>query len=120
MGKTALLNAIVPGTNAATKAIGRKDQRGRHTTSSAIVYELPGGGLIVDTPGVRELGMKLRADDLSWYFPEFEPLSPKCHFNDCTHTHEPDCAVRQAVEEGTVSPRRYESYLNLLASLEQT
>ena len=59
----------------------------------------------------------LEAGELPWYFPEFEPLSPQCKFNDCTHTHEPDCAVVRAVEEGNILPRRYESYLRILETL---
>jgi ribosome biogenesis GTPase len=95
-----------------------KDERGRHTTTSAAVYDLPGGGMLVDTPGLRELGMSLDAEELPWYFPEFEPFAPQCRFNDCTHTHEPDCAVIAAVEAGRIPPRRYESYLRILETLQ--
>ncbi|MCL2700302.1 MAG: ribosome small subunit-dependent GTPase A [Phycisphaerae bacterium] len=118
VGKSTLVNALVPGAQAATREIRMKDQRGRHRTTSASVYDLPGGGLLVDTPGVRELGVFLRASELPWYFPEFEPLAASCKFRDCTHTHEPQCAVRFAVEEGGILPRRYESYLRILATLE--
>ncbi len=117
VGKSTLINALVPEADAATRAIRMKDQRGRHTTSAAVVYDLPKGGVIIDTPGIRELGVGLKAGELPWYFPEFEPLSPQCKFNNCTHTHEPDCAVVRAVEEGNILPRRYESYLRILESL---
>jgi ribosome biogenesis GTPase len=117
VGKTALINALVPGASEATGAVREADGRGRHTTSAALVYDLPGGGIIVDTPGIRELGMNLTAAELPWYFPEFEPLAPVCRFNDCTHTHEPDCAVVAAVEAGQISRRRYESYLRIMDSL---
>jgi len=118
VGKSTLVNALVPGARAATREIRMKDQRGRHRTTSASVYDLPGGGLLVDTPGVRELGVFLRAGELPWYFPEFEPLAAACKFRDCTHTHEPQCAVRFAVEAGVLLPRRYESYLRILETLE--
>jgi len=117
VGKTTLVNAILPGANAATKAVRHKDDRGRHTTTAAVVYDLPTGGIIVDTPGVRELGMTLDADELPWYFPEFEAVAPECSFNDCTHTHEPGCAVQAAVASGAIGRRRYASYLRLLETL---
>ena len=117
VGKTTLINAMIPDTNAATRTVRGKDKRGRHTTSAAVVYELPGGGMIVDTPGIRELGMMLDADELPWYFPEIEQIAPDCRFNDCTHTHEPNCAVLSAVERGQMPRRRYVSYLRLLETL---
>ena len=117
VGKTALVNAILPDVQARTGKIREKDQRGRHTTSSAAVYELPAGGLLVDTPGVRELGVDLEATELPWFFPEFEPFAPQCRFSDCTHTHEPDCAVQAAVESGEIPHRRFESYLRIQDSL---
>ena len=118
VGKSALVNALVPGAGAATREIRRKDQRGRHTTSAAVVYELPGGGLLVDTPGVREIGIHLTAAELPWYFPEFEQRMNDCRFRNCTHTHEPGCAVQAAVETGEIPARRYESYLRILDSLD--
>ncbi len=117
VGKTTLVNALIPSASAATRTVRDKDQRGRHTTTASVVYDLPGGGILVDTPGVRELGVQLDAAELPWYFPEFEPFAPYCRFNDCTHTHEPDCAVQLAVENGAILPRRYESYLRLLDGL---
>ncbi len=116
-GKTTLINAIVPGAQAATQPVRAKDQRGRHTTSAAVVYDLPGGGLIIDTPGIRELAVQLSADQLPWYFPEFEQVAPRCKFNNCTHTHEPDCAVIAAVEDGAIPSRRYDSYLRILETI---
>ncbi|MBN1941867.1 MAG: ribosome small subunit-dependent GTPase A [Phycisphaerae bacterium] len=117
VGKTSLINALVPGANAPTREVRAKDDRGRHTTSQACVYELPDGGMIVDTPGLRELGMDITPAELPWYFPEFESFAPRCKFRDCTHTHEPACAVRAAVETGEILPRRYESYLRILETL---
>jgi ribosome biogenesis GTPase len=118
VGKSTLVNALVPGANAATREVRAKDERGRHRTTSADVYELPGGGALVDTPGLRELSIRLDAAELTWYFPEFQALAGKCRFSDCTHTHEPDCAVQAAVETGEILPRRYESYLRILETLE--
>ncbi len=123
-GKSTLVNAIIPGAAAATRPVRRSDERGRHTTAAAVIYDLPpagpgqpAGGMIVDTPGVRELGMELTAAELPWYFPEFEQLAGRCQFRNCTHTHEPDCAVIAAVQAGDIQPRRYDSYLRILDSL---
>ncbi len=117
VGKSTLINAMIPGAGAVTRTLRAKDKRGRHTTSAVAVYDLPCGGAILDTPGIRELGMNFQAEELPWYFPEFESIAPNCHFNNCTHTHEPQCAVQSAVEEGKISQRRYKSYLRLLESL---
>jgi len=119
VGKSTLVNAIVPGAGAATRTVREKDNRGRHTTAAASIYDLPCGGVIVDTPGVRELGMNLKINELGWYFPEFEQCSGQCKFNDCTHSHEPGCAVQAAVAENKILPRRYESYLRILETLEK-
>ena len=119
VGKSTLINALVPGAKAATREVRAKDERGRHTTAAAAVYDLPCGGLIVDTPGVRELGVRLDAAELPWYFPEFEAMANRCKFSNCTHTHEPGCAVQAAVEAGQIPPRRFESYLRLLEALSE-
>jgi len=119
VGKSTLINAIIPGAQAATNEIRMKDQRGRHTTSSAVIYDLSAGGMIVDTPGVRELGVYMGVNELPWYFPEFDPFTAACKFRDCTHTHEPSCAVQQAVESGAIAARRYESYLRILETLDE-
>jgi ribosome biogenesis GTPase len=119
VGKSTLLNRIIPDAEAATRTVRAKDSRGRHTTTSSVVYDLSAGGILIDTPGIRELGMALDPRELPWYFPEFEQLATACRFNDCTHTHEPDCAVIQAVEDRRVAPRRYASYLRMLESLER-
>jgi ribosome biogenesis GTPase / thiamine phosphate phosphatase len=118
VGKSTLVNAMVPGASAATREVRLKDERGRHTTTAARVYDLPGGGLMIDTPGLREIGIHLTAEELPWYFPEFEPLQSQCRFRDCTHTHEPACAVISAVEAGLLPPRRYASYVRIRESLD--
>ncbi len=117
VGKSTLVNALVPGANLPTRGVRSKDQRGRHVTAAATLHELPGGGIIVDTPGVRELALDMAATELPWYFPELAEHASRCRFNDCTHTHEPCCAVRAAVENGELSPRRYRSYLRILETL---
>ncbi len=122
-GKSTLINALLPGAKAVTRSVRMKDQRGRHTTAATVVYDLPPGkdgeiaGMVLDTPGVRELGVNLSAAELTWYFPEFEALGGQCKFNNCTHTHEPGCAIIVAVEEGSILPRRYDGYLRILATL---
>jgi len=118
-GKSTLINAMIPGAGAVTRTVRQSDQRGRHTTSAAVVYTLGEGGIIIDTPGIRELGLRLDAAELPWYFPEFEQPAAQCKFNNCSHTHEPDCAVQAAVEAGDIPPRRYDSYLRLLATLDE-
>lgn len=117
VGKSTLVNALVPGAELATREVRAKDQRGRHMTASATVHALPEGGLIVDTPGIRELATGIDAAELPWYFPEMADLAGDCRFNNCTHTHEPDCAVRDAVEAERIPMRRYHSYLRILETL---
>ena len=119
VGKTSLLNAMIPGVDAVTRTVSAKDQRGRHTTSQSVIYDLPGGGLLIDTPGIRELGVGLKAQELSWYFPDIEQFAAQCKFRNCSHTHEPNCAVIAAAESGAILPRRFDSYLRILASIEE-
>ncbi len=118
VGKSSLLNALVPDLELVTREVRRQDARGRHTTTTATLYELPFGGQVVDTPGIRELGLDLAVAALPWYFPEIAELAPQCKFRNCTHTHEPGCAVRGAVELDRIPHRRYDSYLRILESLE--
>lgn len=118
VGKSSLLNALMPGLDLATREIRSRDNRGRHTTSAALLHELPFGGVVVDTPGVRELGIEIDPAELPWYFPEIVERATGCKFRDCTHTHEPKCAVRDAVEAGDIAGHRYDSYLRILESME--
>lgn len=111
VGKTSLRNALDPSHQESTRAVGRK---GRHTTTSASLTVLPDGTEIFDTPGIRELGLwQVSAQDLPSYFPEFEPYLGQCRFSDCTHKHEPDCAIRSAVDDGSLPWERYRAYLRL-------
>jgi ribosome biogenesis GTPase len=176
VGKSTLVNSLIPEADAVTRTVRPKDLRGRHTTVAATVYYLPDpaemglvvpppapvvlrgwaaekdaeeapeaadafrpsaapeaamsdqaplpfkippGGMIVDTPGVRELGFSLDASELPWYFPEFDQFVHQCHFSNCTHTHEPDCAVIAAMERGEVPARRFESYIMIRQSLKE-
>ena len=117
VGKSTIVNAILPHVEVPTRTVRGKDKRGRHTTSQAKIYDLDCGGKLVDTPGIRELGVNMDAGELCWYFPEIEAVAPDCKFRDCTHTHEPGCAVQAAVENGDILPRRFESYLRILESI---
>lgn len=118
VGKSSLLNAIEPGLGLITAEVSEKTSKGRHTTTYAALYPLSTSGYVVDTPGIREFGIiDLEPEELSYYFVEFRPYLPHCRFLNCTHDHEPDCAVQDAVEEGKISDIRYYSYLNILESV---
>ncbi|HET6594001.1 MAG TPA: ribosome small subunit-dependent GTPase A [Anaerolineales bacterium] len=115
-GKSSLLNAMQPGLGLAVNEISRVMDKGKHTTVIRQLFPLEGGGYIADTPGWKSLALwDTEPEELDGYFPELRDLVQHCQFNDCTHTHEPGCAVRRALEEGTIHPERYESYLRLRA-----
>jgi ribosome biogenesis GTPase len=114
VGKTALLNTLQPGLGLRVKEVSQVTGKGRHTTTNLEMFPLDGGGAIVDTPGTREFGLWETDDDLALLFPEMRELVGKCRFGlDCQHDEEPGCAIRKAVMAGQVSPRRYQSYLQL-------
>lgn len=116
VGKSSLLNVVQPGLGLATSEISEVIDKGRHTTRVAelIALDLPGGGYVADTPGIRELGLwQFPLDELDWCFREFRPFLDECYFSGCTHTHEPDCGVRAAVAAGQVNEERYQSYVRL-------
>lgn len=114
VGKSSLLNAIEPGLGLATRAISRSTGKGTHTTVFPALVPLESGGYVADTPGVKAFGLwDVEPDELDAYFRELAPLVAECSFSDCTHLHEPGCAVRQAVAEGSVSEARYDSYRRL-------
>ena len=117
VGKSSLLNAVQPGLGLRVAAISEAVVKGRHTTVAAQLIPLECGGYVADTPGLRELGLwGVDADSLDHCFPEFRPFVGACRFRrSCTHTHEPDCAVREAVENGRIDAARYESYRSLHA-----
>jgi len=117
VGKSSLINALEPTVTLPTAEISTKWRQGRHTTVMAQLIPVSEGGYVVDTPGLREVGLwRVDVENLDYYFPEFRPYLGQCRFSDCRHLDEPDCAVVQAVEEGRISLRRYESYMNILLS----
>ena len=120
VGKSSLLNAMFPGLNLRVGEISRSVMKGRHTTVGADLHPLPESGYVVDTPGLREVGVwGLEAREVDRCFPEMRPLREQCRFGDCTHRVEPGCAVREGLESGEVSQERYESYLKLRKELEK-
>ena len=120
VGKSSLLNAMFPGLKLRVGEISRSVMKGRHTTVGADLHPLPEAGYVVDTPGLREVGVwGLDARELDRCFPEMRALLEQCRFGDCTHRVEPGCGVRAGIESGEVSRERYESYLKLRAELEE-
>lgn len=115
VGKSTLLNALVPGAEAKIGDLSAKYNRGRHTTRFAAAFDHPESGLIIDSPGIREFSLQLfEASELSYTFPEMREPATRCRFSTCTHSHEPGCEVRGALDAGLIHPDRYESYLRLL------
>ncbi len=120
VGKSALLNAIHPGYRLREGSISEATGKGRHTTSTAQLFALPGGGFVVDTPGVREFGFwDLSVPELARCFPELAVHAPACECAGCRHGSEDGCAVRAAAEAGTVSARRYSSYRAIRTELDE-
>ncbi len=121
VGKSSLLNALFPGLGLRVSEISESVNKGRHTTVGAFLHPLPAGkGAVVDTPGLREIGLwELPVDSFDDCFPELRELRPNCRFADCAHTKEPACAVRKSVEAGETSRERYESYLKLREELKE-
>ncbi|MBN2312139.1 MAG: ribosome small subunit-dependent GTPase A [Candidatus Hydrogenedentes bacterium] len=119
VGKSSLINALDPRHAIATASVSDTTRKGRHTTSTSKLYHLEGDIHIIDTPGVRQLGLwGVSPDELDYYFSELAALAPQCRFRNCTHIHEPDCAVRAAVESGAIAPARYASYCRIRDSLD--
>lgn len=119
VGKSSLLNAVQPGLRLRTGEISAKVRRGTHTTVSAVMLPLAEGGYLLDTPGFSEVGLwGIDPRELASCFPEMRPFIGECRYGDCRHLSEPGCAVRAAVEAGTIAPDRYESYRVLLGELE--
>lgn len=119
VGKSALLNALVPGMQLRVGDLSQWSLKGRHTTTFAEMYPVGPATFLVDTPGIKEFGMvDMQVAEVSHYFPEMRPLLAGCHFHNCTHRHEPHCAVREAVEQGQLSPERYENYLRICEQIE--
>lgn len=119
VGKSSLLNLIQPGLGLAVNEISSAVNKGRHTTVTRQLFALEGGGYVADTPGWKSLALwDTEAEEMDAYFPDLRDLVPHCQFSDCSHKHEPGCAVLAALKAGTVHPERYESYLRLRAGQE--
>lgn len=118
VGKSSLLNAVEPGVGLAVGRVNEVSGRGKHTTTAALLIPLSGGGAVIDTAGVREFGLfNVPARELTWLFRDLAAVAPLCRFPDCSHTHEPGCAVGVAVEDGRIAAFRYDSYLKILESM---
>lgn len=122
VGKSSLLNVILPELELKTQVISGWSRKGQHTTTFAEMHDLPpaGGGRIIDTPGMREFGLvDLAKQEVSHYFPEMRARLNGCQFNNCLHVNEPGCAIKEAVVQGSISEDRYVSYVNILDSIEE-
>lgn len=117
VGKSTLLNHLLGVEVMATGEVRADDQRGRHTTTSRQLFHLPQGGMIIDTPGLRAIGLTGGEEDLAGVFSDIDRLSEYCRYQDCRHQGEPDCAVREALEAGTLDEGRYQGYLKLQKEL---
>ena len=120
VGKSTFINQLFPELNLRTQEVSGWSGKGMHTTTFAEMFDLPDGGKIIDTPGVKEFGLvDLSRQELSHYFPEMRSLLSSCQFNNCLHINEPGCAVKKAVAEHAIHPLRYISYCTILDSLEE-
>ncbi len=114
VGKSSLINVLLPGREIKTGLISESSDKGQHTTTFAEMHTLPFGGYLIDSPGIRELGVfDIKPEELGHYFVEMRALMNQCRFNNCRHVNEPGCAVIEAVEEGSIAASRYESYLSI-------
>ncbi|MBX9783414.1 MAG: ribosome small subunit-dependent GTPase A [Chitinophagaceae bacterium] len=120
VGKSTFINYLLPQLDLRTEEVSSWSGKGMHTTTFAEMYDLPFGGSIIDTPGVKEFGLvDISKQELSHYFPEMRALINECQFNNCLHLEEPGCAIKAAVENETLHPLRYISYAGILATIEE-
>jgi ribosome biogenesis GTPase / thiamine phosphate phosphatase len=120
VGKSTFINAVIPNAQIKTQDVSGWSGKGQHTTTFAEMYELPIGGNIIDTPGMKEFGLvNLERQELSGYFPEMKERLKDCQFNNCLHINEPGCAIKQAVIDGEIDEDRYVSYVNILESISE-
>ena len=120
VGKTTFINAIFPDLKLKTQDVSGWSGKGLHTTTFAEMYDLPFGGKVIDTPGMREFGLvDISKQELSHYFPEMRERINDCQFNNCLHVNEPSCAVKEAVANGKIFEERYISYFNILETIEE-
>lgn len=119
VGKSSLINTLIPDREIKTREVSGWSGKGMHTTTFAEMYDLPGGGAVIDTPGLKEFALTdIAAVELSHYFAEMRPYIGECKFNNCVHTDEPGCAIRNALSEKKINQERYLSYLAILESIE--
>ncbi len=119
VGKSTLLNKLIPGLDLKTKKVSAYNNKGQHTTTSIELYELPSGGFIVDSPGLKVMGLwELDKRDLPFYYREFDAYQGDCKFSSCIHIHEPKCAVKDAVANRIISQYRYDNYIAIYNSLD--
>lgn len=115
VGKSTLVASVEPGLTLRTGEVSKASHKGQHTTTFSQMYLLSGGGRLIDTPGIKGFGLlEIAPQELCRYFPDMARVAPDCAFTNCTHTHEPSCAVIEAVEQGRIAWQRYESYLKML------
>jgi ribosome biogenesis GTPase len=120
VGKSSFINTIFPELQLKTQDVSGWSGKGLHTTTFAEMFNLPFGGRVIDTPGIRELGLvDIPKQELAHYFPEMRALINECQFNNCIHMNEPGCAVKKAVQEGSIHIDRYISYCNILDKIEE-
>jgi ribosome biogenesis GTPase len=120
VGKSSLINYLFPDLEITTQEVSGWSGKGMHTTTFAQMYDYPGGGAVIDTPGMRELGLvNLEKEELAQYFPEMRARMQGCQFNNCQHINEPGCAVKAAVEKGLISEARFFSYVDLWHGIEE-
>ena len=120
VGKSTLVNSLMPEAAALTGEISDSSGLGQHTTTTARLYHFPSGGILIDSPGIREFALwHLEAERITWCFIEFRRYLGGCKFRDCTHGDDPGCLIRQAVEAGDISQERYQNYHRILASMDE-
>lgn len=120
VGKSTLINQLIPGKELKTQEVSGWSGKGQHTTTFAEMFDMPGGGRIIDTPGVKEFGLiDFEKEELSQYFPEMRAVMNNCKFNNCLHINEPGCAVKQAVNDNRITIDRYASYMTILDTIEK-
>ncbi len=118
VGKSSLLTAVQPGLQLRVSEVSEQSREGRHTTTQVVMHRLNLGGFVIDTPGIREFDLGgLRQRELAGFYPEISAVAVDCRFDDCTHTHEPGCAVKLAVEQDRISAMRYDNYVKIYATL---
>ncbi|WP_415899069.1 small ribosomal subunit biogenesis GTPase RsgA [Neptuniibacter sp. QD48_11] len=120
VGKSSLINVLLPGVDLKVGSLSTQTKKGRHTTTTARLFHFPDGGDLIDSPGIREFGLwHIEPDDVINGFKELQPLAGSCRFRDCKHEKEPGCALKSAVEDGTISEYRWKSYKHILSSIEE-